>query len=90
LSGTVLILGLTLLSNDVTVVTEFAGNLFNPIVSFLLPVMLVQGKAYWIDKKSRPFLWIMHDGFIFLFSIGMMVYGTYSQLSRIINGEKPE
>jgi amino acid permease len=90
LIGTALILATTLISNDVTVVTEFGGNLFNPTVSFLIPVFLVQAKAYWIDGKRRPWLWILHDGLIFLFSAGMMIYGTYNQIRNLVNGDPPK
>ena len=87
LIGTACILATTLISNDVTVVTQFGGNLFNPTVSFLIPVFLVQAKAYWIDGKMRHWLWNIHDGIIFVFSAGMMVYGTYSQIKAMVNGE---
>ena len=86
--GTLVTVAFCMLSNDVSQVTEFAGNLFNPLVGFIIPIFMVHAKAYWIDKKRKSVLRIMHDGAIFAFSVFMMGYGTYHQINHWITGKK--
>ena len=78
--GTSLIILICLLFEDVSTVTEFAGNLFMPLVGYTIPVFMVHAKAYWIDKKRKSVLRILHDLFVFTFSIFIMAHGTYQQM----------
>jgi len=77
-----------MISNDVNVVTEFAGNLVNPMCSFVIPVFLIHAKAYWIDGKRKSIGLMIHDGFIFIFSWAMMIYGTFEQIHKMVNGDE--
>lgn len=85
--GTLIIVACCCLSNDTNMITEFAGNLFNPLVSFMIPLMMVHSKAFLIDKKRKSIIQIIHDLLIFLFSVFMMCYGTYNQIYGMINKE---
>ena len=85
--GTLVTVAFCMISDNVSLVTEFAGNLFNPLVSFTIPMFLIHAKAYWIDKKRKSILRIIHDGAIFAFSVFMMGYGTYKQISDMITGK---
>jgi len=72
-TGTVVIVGLCMMSNNVNVLTEFAGNLVNPLCSFVIPIFMVHAKAFWIDKQRKSIVKIIHDMFIFIFSFAMMI-----------------
>ena len=85
--GTVIIIAICLPTNDVSIVTEFAGNLFNPLVSFAIPIIMVHSKAFFIDYQRKGIFQIFHDTILFLFSIFMMGYGTYKQIHGMIYGK---
>ena len=82
--GTTLIILICLLFENVATITEFSGNLFMPLLGYTVPVLMVHAKAFWVDKKRKSVLRILHDLFVFAFSIFMMGYGTYQQLDREI------
>ena len=86
--GTVLIVGLCMISDNVNTVTEFAGNLVGLIICFAIPIFLVHAKAYWIDKKRKSVFRIIHDFVIFILSIFMTGYGTYKQIYGLITDAK--
>lgn len=86
--GTIVVVALCMITNDVNEITELTGNLFNSLLSFMTPIFLVHAKAYWINKKRKSVGRIIHDSIIFVFSISMMVYGTYNQVHGWFTVEK--
>ena len=74
---------ITFISNDVVMVVDFTGNLFNPIISILIPMFCKYSWKSQIKKKTN-FLVLIHDIFIVLATCIIAVYATYLNFKKII------
>jgi hypothetical protein len=87
ITGCCVVMACTLISDDVVTITGFSGNLFTPLCSFIIPIVLAHSKAWIVDGKVKHWALCFHDGFFLIFSVGMTVYGTYDSIDGIINGK---
>lgn len=71
--GCVVIMGMTIISNDMIKVTNLSGNLFNGII-LLIPIVLIYTKK---GDMRRSVYWKVHDGFMFVVCFFMFALGSY-------------
>ena len=77
-----IVMGITFISNDVVKITNFSGNLFNPVVSLLIPMFCKYSWAFQIKKKYNIFVYF-HDGILTCSTIIIAAYSTYYNIADI-------
>jgi hypothetical protein len=79
--GTIVLMSFTLISDSIENITTFSGNLFGPLCSFIIPIVLLNSKAWVLEGKLRSWGNLVHDGLLLTFSVVMTVYGTYNSVT---------
>ena len=82
--GTMFIVAICFISDKVSEVTQFKGNFLCPLVSFVVPIIMVHSKATFIDNKRKSCWRILHDLVILGISFFMMINGTYNQMYKFM------
>lgn len=81
--GCCAIMSLTLISNNIAIISEFTGTFFMPIVGLFFPIILVHSKALLVDKKRKSISVMIHDLIILLFSTFIFLYGAFHQIWKL-------
>jgi hypothetical protein len=61
LVGTLLIMSLTFLSDNLVKILDLCGSLIMPLMGFVIPIIIVNIKYWGIDKKRPSAGRILHD-----------------------------